>query len=64
MDPLLLFVICVCHNAVSVSYSLVVTCWIRTELLALLFCMWGFLVFCHFPIWCPRSGVVLDCIDS
>ena len=19
---------------------------------------------CHFPIWCPRSCVVLDCIDS
>ena len=23
-----------------------------------------FLGFCHFPIWCPGSGVVLDCIDS
>ena len=22
------------------------------------------LCFCHFPIWCPRSDVVLDCIDS
>ena len=22
------------------------------------------LCFCHFPIWYPRSGVVLDCIDS
>ena len=20
--------------------------------------------FCHFPTWCPGSGVVLDCIDS
>ena len=20
--------------------------------------------FCHFPVWCPMSGVVLDCIDS
>ena len=20
--------------------------------------------FCHFPMWCPGSGVVLDCIDS
>ena len=19
--------------------------------------------FCHFPMWCPGSGVVLDCID-
>ena len=23
-----------------------------------------FLCFCHFPVWCPGSGVVLDCIDS
>ena len=23
-----------------------------------------FLCFCHFPIGCPRSGVVFDCIDS
>ena len=23
-----------------------------------------FLCFCHFPIWCPGSGVVFDCIDS
>ena len=22
------------------------------------------LCFCHFPIWCPRSGMVLGCIDS
>ena len=21
-------------------------------------------VFCHFPIWCPGSGVVFDCIFS
>ena len=21
-------------------------------------------VFCHFPMWCPGSGVVLDCIES
>ena len=21
-------------------------------------------VFCHLPIWCPRSGMVFDCIDS
>ena len=24
----------------------------------------AFLCFCHFPIWCLGSGVVLDCIDS
>ena len=23
-----------------------------------------FLCFCHFPIWCPGSGVVLDSINS
>ena len=23
-----------------------------------------FLCFCHFPMWCPGSGVVLGCIDS
>ena len=23
-----------------------------------------FLCFCHFPMWCPGSGVVLNCIDS
>ena len=23
-----------------------------------------FLRFCHFLIWCPGSGVVIDCIDS
>ena len=22
-----------------------------------------FLCFCHFPMWCSGSGVVLDCID-
>ena len=21
-------------------------------------------VFCQFPMWFPRSGVVLDCVDS
>ena len=23
--------------------------------------VWCLLVFCHFPIWCPGSGVVFDC---
>ena len=22
-----------------------------------------FMCFCYFPVWCPVSGVVLDCID-
>ena len=29
----------------------------------LLFVMFN-CVFCHFPMWYPGSGVVLDCIDS
>ena len=32
------------------------TCWLS--------CVWCFLVFCHFLIWCLGSGVVLYCIDS
>ena len=28
------------------------------------FCLWCLLWFCYFPIWYPRTGVVLDCIDS
>ena len=39
----------------------VITCWERTDLLALLCVV--FLVFCHFPIWFLGSVVVLDCID-
>ena len=23
-----------------------------------------YLCFCHFPMWCPGLGVILDCIDS
>ena len=23
-----------------------------------------FLCFCHFPTWCPRSGLVFDFIDT
>ena len=38
--------------------SLVVTCWERAGLLALLNVM--FSLFCYFPIWCHRSGVVFD----
>ena len=27
-------------------------------------CMWCFIVICHFLMWIPGSGVVLDRIDS
>ena len=42
--------------------GLVVICWERTDLLALV-CDVS-LCCCHFPMWYPGSGVVLDCIDS
>ena len=46
----------------DVYCSLAVTCWEKADFLALLCVM--FFVLCHFPIRCPGSGVVLDCIDS
>ena len=51
MDLFLLFMLCVCRVFLSVHCSLVVTFWEMTE-------------FCHFPMWCPGSNVVLNCIDS
>ena len=36
--------------------------WERADLLALVCDV--LLCFCHFPIWCPGSGVMLDCLDS
>ena len=58
----MLFMSCVCRAFASVRCCLVVTSWERTDLLALvcdvLFC------FCHFSMWYPGSGVVLDCNDS
>ena len=44
----------------SVFMCLVVTCWERADLLALV-CLTVSLLLCH---WYPRSGVVLDCINS
>ena len=48
--------VCFCYAVLSVPGSLVITCWERADLLALL-------CFCHFPIWYPGSNVVLDCIN-
>ena len=53
---------CLYNILLYVSCSLVVTRWERDDLLALLYVT--FVVFCHYPIRCPGSGVVLDCIDS
>ena len=36
--------VCVCCDVLYVSCSLVVTCWEKTDLLAVVF-----VVFCHFP---------------
>ena len=48
---------------IFVSCSVVVTCWERADRLAFLYVRCSF-DFCHFPIRCPGSAVVLDCIDS
>ena len=61
---LFLFHVCLCHTVWSFPCSLVVTCWERADLLALWYMMFSFVLSLHFPIWCPGSGVVLDCIDS
>ena len=48
---------CVCHAVASVHCCLLRKGW---PLGSCLCC----LCFCHFPMWYPGSGVVLDCIDS
>ena len=58
----MLFMSCVCHAKASVHCCLVVICWERADLLAIVCDVK--LCFCHFPLRYPRSGVVLDCIDS
>ena len=59
----MLFMSCGCHAFVSVHCCLVVTCWERADLLALVV-MFN-CVFVTFPCGTyPGSGVVLDCIDS
>ena len=58
----MLYLSCVCHALGSVYYCLVVTCWERAALLALICDVK--LCICHFHMWYPGSGVVLYCIDS
>ena len=57
----LLFMFRVCHAVLSVHCSIVVTCWERAGLLALL-CVMFSCVSVTFP--CGVTGVVLDYIDS
>ena len=54
---------CLCHTVTSISWGLEVACWERNDLLTFLDTMFS-CAFCHFPIWCPGSGIVLVCIDS
>ena len=51
---------------VMLSCLLIAALWslARKGLTSLLSWICGSLVFCHFTMWCPGSGVVLDCIDS
>ena len=50
----------VCQVFCSVHCSLAVTCWERANFFA---CVCGVLLcVCLFPMWCPVSGVVLDCM--
>ena len=44
----------------AVSFGLLVTCWKRADLLALLYVMFSCVTFPYGVLW---SGVVLDCID-
>ena len=50
------------HAFATVHCCLVVTCWERADLLALVCDVK--LCFCHFPMLYPGPDVVLDCIDS
>ena len=56
---LFMFHVCLYFDILFVPCSIVITCLEKAGLLVLLL----FFVFCHFLTWCPRSGVVLDCID-
>ena len=48
-----------------ISFLYLVTCRKRVNILAILYVMF-FLCVCFFslPMWCPVSGVEVDCIDS
>ena len=60
----MLLMFCVFHAFApqSVHCCLVVTCWEKADLLALVRDV--LLCFSRLPMWYPGSGVVLDCIDS
>ena len=53
----MLFMFCVCHAFASVHCCIVITCWERANLLAIVGDVKS--CFCRFPIWYPGSCVVL-----
>ena len=60
---IILFMFCVCHALLSVIAALWSPAGQRANRLALLCVMFSG-CFCHFPMWCPGSGVMLDCFNS
>ena len=58
----MLLMSCICHAFASVHCYFVVTCLEMADILALACDVE--LCICHFSIWYPGSGVVLNCIDS
>ena len=57
----MLFMSCACHAFAFAHCCLVVICWEKADLLALV-CDVKLCLF-HFPIWHPGTGVVLNCLD-
>ena len=55
-----------CFVFVMLAYLFIAALWSSAGkgLASWFSCVLCFIVFCHFPIWCPGSGVVLGCIDS
>ena len=53
-----IFFLCLSLPSVSSVYSRLVVN-VRKELTCDVF-----VYFCHFPIWCPGSGMLNNCIDS
>ena len=58
MDHFLLFTFCVCHVFLSFIAALLLPA--VKKLASWLSCIRSSLVFCHFSMWCPGSGVMLD----
>ena len=52
------YCVCLCHIVTSVSYSLMITCWERADLLAFLYVMCFFCVFCVFLVTFPFGVLV------